>query len=132
MKLVDTAASAAKKNLNLRSKIIRTIITAVLDKKGEKLISLNLKKIPEAVADYFIICEASNIVQLNAIKEEIFDKVRENCQDKPFRMDGKRGDDWLVLDYIDVVVHCMLPTSRTFYNLEELWHDAEQKEHNIE
>jgi len=131
LKLIDSAALASKKSVNLRSKLLRTIIKAVHEKKGENLISLNLKEIPEAIADYFIICEASNVVQLNAIREEIFDKVRENCGEKPYRSDGKRGDDWLLLDYINVVVHCMMPQSREYYNLEELWHDAERKDHNI-
>ena len=48
---------------------------------------------------------------------------------KPYRVDGKKGQQWIVLDYVDVVIHCMMPEARAFYNLEELWHDANKKEH---
>ncbi len=115
--------------LTLRSKLIKTIIDAISEKKGEEIVSLNLKKIPEAVADYFIICEANNTTLLKAIADNIEKRVIEDCQEKPFRFEGKQGDRWILIDYVDVVIHCLMSDMRGFYNLEELWQDAERKEH---
>jgi ribosome-associated protein len=116
--------------LTLNSKILKTIIAAIDEKKGENIVTINLKKIPEAVADFFVICEASNPNLLKAIADNVEDKVRELCGEKPYRFEGKSGEKWLLVDYINVVVHCMMPDVRRFYALEEVWHDAEQKTHN--
>lgn len=116
--------------LTLNSKLIKTIIAAIDEKKGEEIISINLKKIPEAVADFFIVCEANNTTLVKAIADNIEKRVQEVCGEKPFRFEGKAGEKWILVDYVNVVVHCMMADVRGFYALEELWHDAEQKEHN--
>ncbi|KXK41170.1 MAG: ribosome-associated protein IOJAP [Bacteroidetes bacterium OLB11] len=100
-----------------------------MKKKGVEVVSLNLKKIPEAVSDFFIICEANNPNNLKAIADNVEKKVLEKCGEKPYRFEGKQGEKWILIDYINVVVHCMLTEVRYFYNLEEVWHDAERKEH---
>jgi ribosome-associated protein len=66
---------------------------------------------------------------VKAIADNIEKKVLEECGEKPFKFEGKQGEKWILVDYVDVVVHCMMPETRGFYNLEELWHDAEKKEH---
>lgn len=129
MKTVSTATTLQRPRLTTNSKLIKTIIAAILDKKGEEVISLNLKKIPEAIADFYIICEAGNPNLLKAIADNVEKKVLEECGEKPYRMEGKQGEKWILVDYIDVVVHCMMPEARAFYNMEELWHDAEKKEY---
>jgi ribosome-associated protein len=116
--------------LTTNSKIIKTIIAAIQDKKGEEVISLNLKKIPESIADFFIICEAGNPNLLKAIADNVEKKVKEVCGEWPYRFEGKQGDKWILIDYVNVVVHCMMPEMRGFYNLEDLWQDAQKKEHN--
>lgn len=115
--------------LTTNSKIIKTIVSAIQDKKGEEIISLNLKKVPEAIADFFIICEASNPNLLKAIADNVEKEVKEQCGEYPFKYEGKQGDKWVLIDYVNVVVHCMLPETRGFYNLEELWSDATKKAH---
>jgi ribosome-associated protein len=130
LKTSSTANTLQAKKLSTNSKIIKTIIAAILDKKGEEVISLNLKKIPEAIADFFIICEASNPNLVKAIADNVEKKVLEECGEKPFKMEGKSGEKWILVDYVNVVVHCMMPETRGFYNIEELWHDAEKKEHS--
>jgi len=121
---------ATKSKLTQSSKIIKTIIEAILDKKGEEIISLNLKKIPEAVADYFIICEGSNPNLIKAIADNIEKEVKDACGEWPHKVEGKSGEKWILVDYVYVVVHCMTPETRAFYNLEDLWQDAEKKEHH--
>jgi hypothetical protein len=64
-------------------------------------------------------------------KRLIEKKVKEVCGENPYKFEGKQGDKWIIVDYVQVVVHCMMPEARHSYNLEELWSDAEQKEHLI-
>jgi ribosome-associated protein len=110
--------------LTKSSKIIKTIITAIQDKKGENIISLDLRKINEAVADFFIICEAGNQPQIRAIAENIEEQVRVHCDEKPYHHEGYKALQWVLIDYVNVVVHIMLPENRKFYKLEEMWSDA--------
>lgn len=130
MKTTLEEKKPTKKGLTQSSKIIKTIINAILDKKGEEIVSLNLKKIPESVADYFIICEASNPNLIKAIADNIEKEVKDACGEWPHKVEGKSGEKWILVDYIDVVIHCMMPETRAFYNIEDLWQDAEKKEHN--
>ena len=118
--------SAAR--LTKSSKIIKTIIAAIQDKKGENIISMDLRKINEAVADFFIICEASNPPQIKAIAENVERKVNEKCDDNPWHHEGYNSLQWVLLDYVNVVVHVMLSETRKFYKLEEMWSDAVSQE----
>ncbi|HET9430935.1 MAG TPA: ribosome silencing factor [Chitinophagaceae bacterium] len=120
--------SAAR--LTRSSKIIKTIIAAIKEKKGENIISLDLRKIHEAVADFFIICEASSQPQIRAIAENVEVQVKEKCGEDPYHHEGYNNLQWVLIDYVNVVVHIMLPENRKFYKLEELWSDAAGEEHN--
>lgn len=117
--------------LTRSSKIFKTIIAAIQDKKGENIISLDLKKIHEAAADFFIICEANNTTQLKAIADHIEYEVKHKCEEYPYKSEGKATAQWLLIDYINVVVHIMHPESRKFYQLEEMWSDADIKMHDL-
>ena len=116
--------------LNRNSKIFKTIIAAIQEKKGENLVSLDLRKIPEAVADFFIICEANNQPQIRAISDNVEDKVKKDCDENPYHYEGKQHMQWVLIDYVNVVVHIMMPEQRKFYKLEEMWSDAPMEEHN--
>jgi ribosome-associated protein len=120
-------ASRKKKTaarLTKNSKIIKTIIHTIQQKKGENIISLDLRKIPEAVADFFIICEADNQPQIRAISDFVELEVKKKCDENPYRHEGLKHLHWVLIDYINVVVHIMLPETRKFYKLEEMWNDA--------
>jgi len=125
--LTNRKKSAAR--LTKSSKIIKTIIAAIQEKKGENIISLDLRKINEAVADFFIICEADNGTQIKAIADNIEDRVREKCDENPYHHEGLQNLQWVLIDYVNVVVHVMHPESRKFYSLEEMWSDAPSQEH---
>ena len=116
--------------LTRNSKIFKTIIHAIKEKKGDNIVSLDLRKIPEAVADFFIICQANNNNQLRAIADFIEEDVRINCDEKPYKHEGRQAEQWILIDFVNVVVHVMLPEPRKFYQLEELWSDAPAMEHN--
>jgi ribosome-associated protein len=120
--------SAAR--LTKNSKIIKTIIAAIQDKKGENIISLDLRKINEAVSDFFIICEAGNQPQIRAIAENIELQVKEKCDENPYHHEGLSTLQWVLIDYVNVVVHVMLKETRKFYKLEDMWSDGVSEEHN--
>ena len=116
--------------LTRNSKIIKTIIGAIQEKKGNNIISLDLRKINEAVADFFIICEANSQPQIRAIAEHVEDQVRTRCEEQPYHHEGYHNLQWVLIDYVNVVVHIMLPENRKFYKLEEMWSDAAGEEHD--
>ena len=128
----STAGTKAVKRLTKSSKIIKTIIAAMEEKKGEQIISLDLRKITEAVADFFIICEAKSQPQIRAIADNVIDRVKEKCEESPFHQEGQQQLQWVLVDYVNVVVHIMHPESRKFYRLEEMWSDAVLTEHSEE
>ena len=128
--LLDKRKKSTVTRLNRNSKIFKTIIHAIQEKKGEHIVSLDLRKIHEAVADFFIICEASNQPQVRAIADNIEDQVKKVCDEYPFHHEGKKTLQWVLIDYVNIVVHIMIPESRKFYKLEEMWSDATLEEHN--
>ena len=115
--------------LTKNSKLIKTIINAIREKKGENIISLDLRKVNEAVADFFIICEATNQPQVRAISEFVEQEMKAKCDEYPYRHEGMKNLQWVLIDYVNVVVHVMLSDTRKFYKLEEMWSDAVASEH---
>jgi ribosome-associated protein len=129
-----TVLATRKKNsitrLNTNSRIYKTIIKAIQEKKGENIISLDLRKIPEAVSDYFIICEAGSTIQVRAIADFIEESVKKQLGENPYRHEGYSALQWVLIDYVNIVVHIMQPETRKFYKLEEMWSDATLQEIN--
>lgn len=115
--------------INRNSKLFKTIIRAIQEKKGENLISLDLRKIPEAVSDFFIICEAGSTTQVKAIADHVEYLVKEECGEGPYRHEGMSALQWVLVDYVNVVVHIFHPETRKFYRLEEMWSDAAAADH---
>lgn len=115
--------------INRNSKLFKTILKAIQEKKGESIVSLDLRKIPEAVADFFIICEASSTIQVKAIADNIEYRVKENCEEGPYRHEGMTASHWVLVDYVNVVVHIFHSETRKFYRLEEMWSDANSMDH---
>lgn len=131
LSVLKTREKSAITRLTRNSKIVKTIVQAILDKKGEKVISLDLRKIPEAAADFFIVCEASSTTQVKAISDYVEDQVKKLCGEMPYKHEGKIVAQWVLIDYVNVVVHVMHPESRKFYQLEEMWSDAPQQLHDL-
>ncbi len=129
LNVLATRKKNSVSRLTKGSKILKIIIHAIEEKKGEKIVSLDLRKIPEAVADFFIICQASNPNQLKAIADSVEELVKANCDEIPYKHEGRQGQQWILIDYVNVVVHIMLPEPRKFYQLEEMWSDGIVTEH---
>lgn len=115
--------------LTRNSKLFKAVIQAIQDKKGENIISLDLRKIPEAVADFFIICEADNSTQIRAIGDNVESHVKDITGEPPYHREGQQGMHWLLIDYVNIVVHVMQTETRKFYKLEEMWSDADGETH---
>ncbi len=106
------------------SKILKEIVSAIRDKKGENTITLDLRSIPEAVADFFIVCEANATVQVKAIADYVEERVKKECGEIPYKHEGHSAAQWILIDYVNVVVHVFLSETRKFYRLEEMWSDG--------
>ncbi|MCW3107194.1 MAG: rsfS [Segetibacter sp.] len=129
LSLLSTRKKNTATKLTRSSKLFKTIIKAIQEKKGENIVSLDLRKIHEAVADFFIICEASNPQQVRAIGEFIEEEVKKNCDEVAYKHEGYQALQWVLIDYVNIVVHVMLPEPRKFYQLEEMWSDGQREEH---
>ncbi len=131
LSLLNTRSKETKSisRINRNSKLFKTILKAIQEKKGEHIVSLDLRKIPEAVADFFIICEASSTTQVRAIADNIEYQVKENCEESPYRHEGMTASQWVLVDYVNIVVHIFHPETRKFYKLEEMWSDAGGMDH---
>jgi len=115
--------------LTKNSKIFKAIIHAIQEKKGEHVVSLDLRKIPEAIADFFIICEASSTIQVRAIADFVEEYAKKAVRETPYHHEGFQSAHWILIDYVNIVVHIMQPEMRKFYKLEDMWSDGVTEEY---
>lgn len=108
------------------NKELKVIADAMLDKKGQDVVSLDLRPIGTAISDYFIVCNADSAPAVVAIADHVEEKMIEHCRRKVTRTQGKENAFWVILDYGDIVVHVFQTPYRSFYRLEDLWADAEK------
>jgi ribosome-associated protein len=109
---------------------LRLIADAIYDKKGQDVVSLDLRKIDGAITDFFVICDASNTTQVGAVADNIAEKMKEEGH-KLYRSQGEGNNFWIIQDYDNIVVHVFLKEYRDFYRLEELWADVPRKEYQF-
>jgi ribosome-associated protein len=109
-----------------------TAAEAMLDKKAQHVVSLNLSQIDGAIATCFVLCNADSTTQVEAIAENVEEQVRKTLGEKPLRREGFENAIWIILDYVDVMVHIFQTEARSFYRLESLWADAEQQRYGEE
>ena len=129
MEKIITALQERKKTatrLTKNSKLFKTIINAIKEKKGDGIVSLDLKKIDEAVADFFVLCDARSNIQVKAIAQSIQELVETECDERPYHVE--HGDTWTLVDYVNIVVHIFQHDQRMFYGIESLWEDAPRTE----
>lgn len=104
--------------------LIDSIIDAIQDTKGEKVMIFDLTGIENSVAETFIICSGNSNTQVSAIAGNIEKKVRNNLQERPWHVEGADNALWILVDYVSVVVHVFQQETRDYYDIEELWGDA--------
>ncbi|PSR53669.1 ribosome silencing factor [Adhaeribacter arboris] len=114
-----------KKRIKEESDILtEVVIKGMQEKKASDIVVIDLKSMKNAVSDYFIICSANSDTQLDAIARSVEEEVFKTIQQNPWQSEGRINKEWILLDYVDVVVHIFLKEKREFYALEELWGDA--------
>ena len=102
-------------------------IYGIQEKKGNDIVRLDLRNIFSSVSDYFVICHADSSTQVKAIANSVEEEIFKASQQEPWRKEGLEYGEWILLDYIDVVVHIFRTDKREFYGVEDLWGDAEIK-----
>ncbi|MFY0630164.1 MAG: ribosome silencing factor [Flavobacteriaceae bacterium] len=104
--------------------LISVIIKGIDDVKGENVQLLDLREIENTVCDYFIICSGNSNTQVNAITGSVQKTVSKELKDKPWHVEGQNNSEWVLMDYVNVVVHVFQKHVREFYDIESLWGDA--------
>ena len=110
--------------------LISVIIKGIDDVKGDDIQLLDLREIENTVCDYFIICSGTSNTQVNAITGSIQKLVSKELKDKPWHVEGQNNSEWILMDYVNVVVHVFQKHIREFYDIESLWGDAKITEIN--
>ncbi|MFN4299323.1 MAG: ribosome silencing factor [Thermaurantimonas sp.] len=105
-------------------RLIHSIIEGLREVKGFNIKIFDLSEIDKAVCDCFVIAEGNSTTQVSALADSVEEKVFENTGERPWHIEGKTNSEWVLLDYVDVVVHIFLPEKRRFYDLDGLWSDA--------
>ena len=108
--------------------LVDAVVEGILNVKGRNISVLNLKDIHNRVCDYYIICQADSNTQVNAIAGSVEENVKKTTGERPYHSEGFQNSEWILVDYVTVVVHIFQSHIREFYNLESLWADAEVKE----
>jgi ribosome-associated protein len=118
----------ARKKKDNSEELLETIIEAIAEKKGQGIVSLHVGALPNAICEYFIICHADSTTQVEAIASNVEDMVIANCKEKPWQKGGYENGIWIILDFVNVVVHIFQTEWRHFYRLEDLWADAKRQD----
>lgn len=116
------------KNKSNADQLITTIIGGIEDVKGKEIKILDLRDIDNTVCDYFIVCEGTSNTQVSAIVNSIKKQVSKNLKDNPWHVEGMDNQEWVLIDYVNVVVHVFQKHIRDYYDIESLWGDAKTTE----
>ncbi|MBI3502817.1 MAG: ribosome silencing factor [Bacteroidetes bacterium] len=127
--MIATLKKTNKKQTTASS-LVRYAVKGIEEKKGNEIVCINLKKIPNNACDYFLICEGNSRTQVQAIAGSVEEFVEKNTGTRPWHVEGMENGEWVLLDYVDVAVHVFQPEARSHYNLENMWADAEIKKIN--
>ncbi|MDP5060738.1 ribosome silencing factor [Maribacter sp. IgM3_T14_3] len=107
-----------------QDELIALIIQGIDEVKGHNINLLDLREIENTVCDYFIVCNGTSNTHVNAIVGSIQKTVSKAIQDKPWHVEGEDNAEWVLMDYVNVVVHVFQKQVREYYDIEGLWGDA--------
>lgn len=112
------------KTTSSADQLITYILKGIEEVKGKDINILDLREIENTVCDYFIICNGTSNTQVNAIVNSIQKIVSREIKDKPWHVEGTENAEWVLMDYVNVVVHVFQKHIREYYDIEGLWGDA--------
>lgn len=104
--------------------LLANIILGIEEVKGEDINILDLREIDNSSCDYFVICNGNSNTQVNAIMNSVQKTVSKSIKDKPWHVEGSDNAEWILMDYVNIVVHVFQKHIREYYNIENLWGDA--------
>jgi len=104
----------------------KIIVKGMQEKKASNIVVMDLRGVKNAFTDFFVVCSGNSDTQIEAISESV-EEVTQNVKEKPWRNEGRQNNQWILMDYVNVVAHIFLKEQREFYGLEELWGDAKFK-----
>ncbi len=113
-----------KKRISGAEIILESVAKGIFEKKGHDILKIDLRKLENRIADFFVICHGTSTSQVDSICDSVEDTVRKNAGEKPLHIEGLDNCYWILIDYGNVVVHIFLEEYRNFYSLESLWADA--------
>lgn len=105
---------------------ISLIVKGIEDVKGKDITILDLREIENTICDYFIICTGNSNTQVDAIVNAVRKKVSKEIQEKPWSIEGQTNSEWVLMDYVNIIVHVFQKQTRKHYDIESLWGDAKQ------
>ena len=105
-------------------KMVETITEALLSRKGKDITILDVSKLT-TLTDYFVVCHGTSDIQIKALADAVEEDMREKVGEKAWKKEGLQGRSWVILDYVNIVVHIMSKEKRDFYGIERMWNDAE-------
>ena len=100
------------------------IVDGMQDKKGLNIVVMDMRKVRGAITDYFVICSGTSDKHVQALSDTVWEEARVKLNDKPINIEGRTKGEWILMDYVNVVVHVFLEEKRRFYDIESLWADA--------
>ena len=115
-----------KKTNSESTQLCEAIVEGMKENKANDIVVLDLRNLESAVCDYFVLCSGDSTTHVDGISNSVTRFVRKSIQEKPWHVEGKTNSDWVLLDYINVVRHVFYKDSRGFYDIEELWSDADR------
>lgn len=104
--------------------LVETVVLGLQEKKGTDIVILDMRQLDHSITDFFVICQGESNTQVAAIAEAVEEMVWSKRDEKPVHVEGKQIAQWVLIDFVDVVVHVFQKSTRSFYCLEELWADA--------
>ncbi len=116
---------AKKRKVDQTEKLAQLVVKGMQEKKAVDIVVLDLRKVKNAVADFFVICSGTSDKHISAIADSVDEEVYKGTKENPWHVEGKSNKEWMLLDYISVVTHIFRKDKRDFFALERLWGDAE-------
>ncbi|MDE2731398.1 MAG: ribosome silencing factor [Bacteroidota bacterium] len=124
---MSSGASKARDKRRTTQTAVRALadeaIAAAVEKKAQGIVLIDMREV-SGMADYFVVCTGDSDVQIKAIVEAVETRVRDRFRERPWHVEGADHRQWVLMDYVDLVVHIFTPERRSFYDLERLWGDA--------
>ena len=114
-------------NLAPSEKLSQVVVKGMQEKKASDIIVMDLRKVKNSIADFFVLCSGTSDTQIDAIADSVDEEVYKALEENPWHQEGKDNKEWVLIDYVNVVAHIFKKEKRDFFALEDLWGDAEIK-----